>query len=72
MGVIIITSTAFALDHGFGARVTDKVSLRIHWPQHSVAPLPDVMETGTDSVSTEPGRQSEQLPRIQHILLFDG
>lgn len=71
MGVIIILITAFALVHGFGARVPDKVSIRIHWPQNSVEPLSDIMERGTDSMSTEPGRQSKWLPHIQHILLFD-
>lgn len=30
MGLIIIISIAFAPDRGFGARVTDKVSIRIH------------------------------------------
>lgn len=71
MGAIVIIPTAFALDHGFGVRVTDKVPIRIHWPQNSVEPLSDIMERGTGSVSTEPGRQSEQPPHIQHILLFD-
>lgn len=71
MGAIIIIPTAFALDHGFGARVTDKVSIRIHGPQNSVDSLSDVMERGTGSVSTEPGRQSKRPPHSQHILSFD-
>lgn len=71
MGLIIVIPIAFAPDRGFGARVTDKVSIRIHWPQNSVEPLSVVMERGTGSMSTELGRRREQSPHIQHILLFD-